>query len=414
MIYENVLEESSIDKHNQYVVFEPEQIHILGSKQDIEGFKGFVNKPDLVNLESKVITNDLGFEIVSQYPELINYLDKYQAERLSRLINDSYSNKGVKANIVSMPNGQNKVVLATTQREKLNIDTLSVSPKVDRIIQRLAQKLPGINVVTMTYAEAQAMYKNKLPKNSNSMIDGSNVILFSDRVTEETAIEEMLHPFVFAVAKQNTELFNNLLEEAKRLYPSLAKQIVREYKGRGETTVNLEIVTQALSKSVNLEYENNDTRTVEETKNFFRKFLDMLAEWFNSIITEPEVYISPDMLESSLTLGEVAILLNTEGLQFTQEFTDEIYYNLTANTAYTNQMLDYESRTGEEIPESMHNTLNKLFQDSAFVTYDEGSEQYTDKSGNVYTRISDFIKNFIYKGVVDFFGFDGNEDELLS
>jgi len=362
-------------------------------------------------LESKVITNDLGFEIVSQYPELINYLDKYQAERLSRLINDSYSNKGVKADIVSMPNGQNKVVLATTQGEKLNIDTLSVSPKVDRIIQRLAQKLPGINVVTMTYAEAQAMYKNKLPQNSNSMIDGSNVILFSDRVTEETAIEEMLHPFVFAVAKQNTELFNNLLEEAKRLYPSLAKQIAREYKGRGETTVNLEIVTQALSKSVNLEYENNDTRTVEETKNFFRKFLDMLAEWFNSIITEPEVYISPDMLESSLTLGEVAILLNTEGLQFTQEFTDEIYYNLTANTAYTNQMLDYESRTGEEIPESMHNTLNKLFQDSAFVTYDEGSEQYTDKSGNVYTRISDFIKNFIYKGVVDFFGFDGNEDD---
>jgi hypothetical protein len=394
-----------------YVVFEPEQIHILGSKQDIEGFRGFVSKPDLVNLESKVITNDLGFEIVSQYPELINYLDKYQAERLSRLINDSYSNKGVKADIVSMPNGQNKVVLATTQGEKLNIDTLSVSPKVDRIIQRLAQKLPGINVVTMTYAEAQARYKNKLPQNSNSMIDGSNVILFSDRVTEETAIEEMLHPFVFAIAKQNTELFNNLLEEAKRLYPSLAKQIARDYKGRGETTVNLEIVTQALSKSVNLEYENNDTRTVEETKNFFRKFLDMLADWFNSIITESEVYISPDMLESSLTLGEVAILLNTEGLQFTQEFTDEIYYNLTANTAYTNQALDYESRTGEEIPESMHKTLNKLFQDSAFVTYDEGSEQYTDKSGNVYTRISDFIKNFIYKGVVDFFGFDGNEDD---
>ena len=29
---------------NQYGVKEPEQIHILGSKQDIEGFKKFVNK----------------------------------------------------------------------------------------------------------------------------------------------------------------------------------------------------------------------------------------------------------------------------------------------------------------------------------------------------------------------------------
>ena len=38
----------------EYVAFEPEQIHILGSKQDIEGFKEFVNqtkKPELSELE---------------------------------------------------------------------------------------------------------------------------------------------------------------------------------------------------------------------------------------------------------------------------------------------------------------------------------------------------------------------------
>lgn len=34
---------------NEFVVFEPEQIHILGSKQDIEGFKEFVNKPTTVD-----------------------------------------------------------------------------------------------------------------------------------------------------------------------------------------------------------------------------------------------------------------------------------------------------------------------------------------------------------------------------
>ena len=32
---------------NSYVVFEPEQIHILGSKQDIEGFKAFVNSSSI-------------------------------------------------------------------------------------------------------------------------------------------------------------------------------------------------------------------------------------------------------------------------------------------------------------------------------------------------------------------------------
>lgn len=42
----------------EYVVFEPEQIHILGNKQDIEGFKQFVSNsnpmtsPDMSNLEN--------------------------------------------------------------------------------------------------------------------------------------------------------------------------------------------------------------------------------------------------------------------------------------------------------------------------------------------------------------------------
>ena len=40
----NILE-NNLDKKdsNEYVVFEPEQIHILGSKQDIQGFKNFVS-----------------------------------------------------------------------------------------------------------------------------------------------------------------------------------------------------------------------------------------------------------------------------------------------------------------------------------------------------------------------------------
>jgi hypothetical protein len=43
---------------NTYTVFEPEQIHILGNKQDIEGFKQFVSNsnpmtsPDMSNLEN--------------------------------------------------------------------------------------------------------------------------------------------------------------------------------------------------------------------------------------------------------------------------------------------------------------------------------------------------------------------------
>ena len=75
LIYENVLEESSVDKHNQYVVFEPEQIHILGSKQDIEGFKEFVQ-------EEK---DDLN-PFIDEYDNTWNELSINQARDLSNVL----------------------------------------------------------------------------------------------------------------------------------------------------------------------------------------------------------------------------------------------------------------------------------------------------------------------------------------
>jgi len=54
--------DSSSNAANEYVVFEPEQIHILGSKQDIEGFKEFVEQPIVeetqnINQKEKPINN---------------------------------------------------------------------------------------------------------------------------------------------------------------------------------------------------------------------------------------------------------------------------------------------------------------------------------------------------------------------
>ena len=42
------------EKIDAYVVFEPEQIHILGSKQDIEGFKEFIKKQEETQKESPI------------------------------------------------------------------------------------------------------------------------------------------------------------------------------------------------------------------------------------------------------------------------------------------------------------------------------------------------------------------------
>lgn len=59
---------------NNYVVFEPEQIHILGSKQDIEGFKEFVDSSPLLQLEG-VNQTEASPETVAKLTELLQSLN---------------------------------------------------------------------------------------------------------------------------------------------------------------------------------------------------------------------------------------------------------------------------------------------------------------------------------------------------
>jgi hypothetical protein len=66
----------------EYVVFEPEQIHVLGSKQDIEGFKQFINKPQqpplnvmqdpqttFHNLSLNTVLMDSNFQFAEEFTE---------------------------------------------------------------------------------------------------------------------------------------------------------------------------------------------------------------------------------------------------------------------------------------------------------------------------------------------------------
>ena len=61
-------------ENNEYVVFEPEQIHILGNNQDIEGFKEFVDSSPLLQLEG-VNQTEASPETVAKLTELLESLN---------------------------------------------------------------------------------------------------------------------------------------------------------------------------------------------------------------------------------------------------------------------------------------------------------------------------------------------------
>ena len=57
--HDALLDLDHISNGTEYVVFEPEQTHILGSKQDIEGFKKHVNKNNPIQQTITDLFNDL-------------------------------------------------------------------------------------------------------------------------------------------------------------------------------------------------------------------------------------------------------------------------------------------------------------------------------------------------------------------
>jgi len=95
------------EKHEEYVVFEPEQIHILGSKQDIEGFKEFVDKTPQQTLFQLQPEQTDSKEIIEQIDKNLNDYIK------NNNINIEFKNQVLDSNgndVVAFYDGVKKVI----------------------------------------------------------------------------------------------------------------------------------------------------------------------------------------------------------------------------------------------------------------------------------------------------------------
>ena len=195
------------------------------------------------------------------------------------------------------------------------------------VVAHLMRLFPDISVTLTSVANAERYY-NSLPKQQKANIKfdqvrsyfdpvANQVVLIEGRVTNETAIEEMLHPFVDSLFVDNADLFNGLLEEAKKMFPVLTQQINDSYsdnKGFTQKHRDLELVTQALTRHFNKEYEEQPTKT-------FADRIKQFIEWFAGIIDNLYKYITgkglpTKTLRADMTLSDVAKMLNTSDIRF--------------------------------------------------------------------------------------------------
>ena len=118
----------------------------------------------------------------------------------------------------------------------------------------------------------------------------------------------------------------------ERMFPEMTQQIEDAYNKRRNITAEereMEVVTQALSRHFNKEYEESPTQT-------FLNSIEQLLQWFKNIIENLNQYITGRKLpvqaiRSDLTLSDVAKLLNTSGISFEigQSINGRVRYNLT-------------------------------------------------------------------------------------
>ena len=211
------------------------------------------------------------------------------------------------------------------------------------VIEHLERMFPQVNVNVVSVAQARKYYdslpakakaKVKFDDLKSYYVDG-NAVLIRGRVNQNTAIEEILHPFVDAIKVENSELFDNLLSESKNNFPELKQQIDDTYSnknGFNQLHRDLELVTQALTRHFALEYETTPS------KSFFDRIKDFL-KWFANLINDLHKYITTDakpvfkvsQINQNVKLSEIAQILNTTDVSFKLEMKADgkVRYSLT-------------------------------------------------------------------------------------
>jgi hypothetical protein len=292
------------------------------------------------------------------------------------------------------------------------------TPRAREVVMHLKRIFPQINVKMLSVAEGSTLY-NSLPdwkKNKvkflqvNSFYVDGTAYLIKGRVTDETAIEEILHPFIDAIKKDNSELFDGLLAEASLTFPKMVQEIIAGYneKVRKFSSIerDLEIVTQALSRHFNQEYENTPSIS------FLNKVKEAL-EWFMNVINNLNEYLTGKPLSvrdinANTNFSDIAKLLNTEGIQFKLEskVDGKVRYNLSPDKQkQINQALGKANGLQVEIINKLFHQASKSKQEidslsanvrdtgNIIVTLNKSDHTYIDiTSGEIYTSVTTQIK----------------------
>ena len=276
---------------------------------------------------------------------------------IARTINKKY--KTVKASIVKAASGDYNDYTLTFSKSYMNKALNKEN------IKKLSKLFPKTQISYITKEQANIILGDESHK-AASFIMNNTVYVIEDRVNDETLIEEFLHPFIEYVYQNNKPLFESLYQDAKN-DTKLFKDISKRYSGFKVLDKQKELVTQKLAFLLNQNYLSKEPNTIEgittDLKKLFKEVVKFFSKWLGGTV------LNVEELPSNMDLGQLANILNTDGLEAPVEYL----FNPTF---------------------SLIDDLSKQSKDENIKIV---GDNYEDGAGNKYNRLTEWVRNTFSK-----------------
>lgn len=244
------------------------------------------------------------------------------------------------ADAVSFVGGMHRMVFNQAQLP-VELPSKSGSSNLLNIVAQLKSVIPSVNIQMVSVEEAKAIIDNikedpTVKPNFDkirSFYHKGTAYLISGRVNNEIAAEEVLHPFVEALKKDNEVLYTKLLNEATINFPGLRQRIIAAYP---KDDVDTELLTQALSRHMNNQFELQGGVS-RSFKDAFEELKQWIADLFKRIYDlvkyggDQVIDITPAQLTSANTLSSIAKILGLSDvtISFDPNISERIRYSLS-------------------------------------------------------------------------------------
>lgn len=291
-------------------------------------------------------------DIEKRFPSFYGQ-DSNVLSKIVKTINSTY--KYVKASIV------------TGARLNIKLEQIQSGTLINKEILGKLQKLfPKTKLKFISSTEAIALVGD-IARRAPTFILNDTVHIIEDRITDETLIEEFLHPFIQYTYTNNKPLFDSLYEDAKN-DKELLKTIVERYSSFTVLDKKKEMVTQKLAELLHNNYLTEEPNTIPGIKvqlgKLFKDVLSFFNKWLGGNTLEVE------SLPSTMDLGQLANLLNTTGLDLPVEY-------LAAPTFHLMDDIKDQVLVGG------YKLLDETYQDKAGVKYARLTEWIRSKISNM-------------------------------